>query len=205
MKYEDTIALIKKYGITFADSSVVKNVEDAAKVAKYPVALKVLSAEILHKSDKGCVKLNITDEVSLRKAYSEIISNAGGAKVDGVLVQKMAKPGLELIVGGRRDEQFGPVLLFGLGGIFVEVFKDFSLRVCPIEKEDAMEMITEMKAYPLLTGVRGTKPVDIEAVADLLLKASKLLYENEQVKEIDINPVIAYENGYCAVDVRVLP
>jgi acetyl-CoA synthetase (ADP-forming) len=165
----------------------------------------VLSGEILHKSDKGCVKLNIKDEESLRKAYSEIISNAGGAEVDGVLVQKMAKPGLELIVGGRRDEQFGPVLLFGLGGIFVEVFKDFSLRVCPIEKDDAMEMIREMKAYPLLTGVRGTKPVDIGAVADLLLKASKLLYENEQVKEIDINPVIAYENGYCAVDVRVLP
>jgi acetyl-CoA synthetase (ADP-forming) len=205
MEYLSAVALIKKYDINFVDGSVVKNVEEALKVAKYPVVLKVLSDEIVHKSDRGCVKLNIKDDESLRRAYAEIISNAGKAKVDGVAVQRMAKPGLELIVGGRRDEQFGPVILFGLGGIFVEVFKDVSLRVCPLDKNDALEMIEEMRAYPLLRGVRGTKPVDIEAIANLLQRASKLLYENEQVKEMDINPVIAYEDGYCAVDVRVLP
>ena len=205
MKFQDAVALVKKYDINFAEGSVVRSVDEALKVAKYPVVLKVISEEIIHKSDQGCVKLNVKDEESLRKAYSEIISNAGKAKVDGVLVQSMAKPGSELIVGGRKDEQFGPVILFGLGGIFVEVFKDFSLRVCPIDREDAMEMITELKAYPLLKGVRGRKPADIEAIADVLQKVSKLLYENEQINEMDINPVIAYEKGYCAVDVRVLP
>ena len=205
MKYSDAVALIKKYEIDFAEGSIVGNVDEAVRVAKYPVALKILSDEIIHKSDRGCVKLNVKDEGSLRKAYSEIMSNAGNAKVEGVLVQRMAKPGLELIVGGRRDEQFGPVILFGLGGIYVEVFKDFSIRVCPIERGDALEMISEMKAYPLLTGVRGTKPVDVEAIADLLQKASSLLYKNEGIKEMDLNPVIAYEKGYCVVDVRVLP
>lgn len=205
MKYQDAVALIKKYDINFVEGNVVRTVDEALKVAKYPVALKVISDEIIHKSDQGCVKLNVKDEDSLRKAYSEVISNAGGAKVDGVLVQSMAKPGSELIVGGRKDEQFGPVILFGLGGIFVEVFKDFSLRVCPIERADALEMITEIKAYPLLRGVRGRKPVDIEAIAEVLQKVSKLLYENEQIKEMDVNPVIVYEKGYCAVDVRVLP
>jgi acetyltransferase len=205
MKFQDAVALVKKYDINFAEGSVVRSVDEALKVAKYPVVLKVISEEIIHKSDQGCVKLNVKDEESLRKAYSEIISNAGKARVDGVLVQSMAKPGSELIVGGRKDEQFGPVILFGLGGIFVEVFKDFSLRVCPIDREDAMEMITELKAYPLLKGVRGRKPADIEAIADVLQKVSKLLYENEQINEMDINPVIAYEKGYCAVDVRVLP
>ena len=205
MKYTDAISLIKRYGIDFVEGSIVGSVDDALKVAKYPVVLKVMSDEIIHKSDEGCVKLNVKDEDSLRKAYSEILSNAGKAKVEGVLVQRMAKPGSEIIIGGRRDEQFGPVILFGLGGIFVEVFKDFSLRVCPIDGEDAMEMITELKAYPLFKGVRGRKPVDIEAIADVLQKVSKLLYENERIKEMDINPVIVYEKGYCAVDVRVLP
>jgi acetyl-CoA synthetase (ADP-forming) len=205
MKYTDAVALVKKYEIEFAEGSIVKNVDEALRVAKYPVALKVMSDEILHKSDRGCVKLNIKDEESLRRAYPELLSNAGGARVDGILVQRMAKPGLELIVGGRRDEQFGPVILFGLGGVFVEVFKDVSLRVCPIDKSDALEMIKEMRAYQLLTGAGGRKPVDIEAIANLLQKASKLLYENEQISEMDINPVIAYEDGYCAVDVRVLP
>jgi len=205
MRYQEAVALLKKYDINFVEGSVVRTVDEALKVAKYPVVLKVVSDEILHKSDQGCVKLNVKDADSLRKAYLEIMSNAGNAKVDGVLVQSMAKPGLEMIVGGRRDEQFGPVILFGLGGIFVEVFKDFSLRVCPIGRDDALEMITELKAYPLFKGVRGSKPADIEAIADVLQKVSKLLYENEQINEMDINPVIAYEKGYCAVDIRVLP
>jgi acyl-CoA synthetase (NDP forming) len=204
MKYLDAVALLKMYGIEFAEGSISRSVDEALRVAQYPVALKVLSDEILHKSDKGCVKLNIKDEDSLRKAYSELMANAGNARIDGIFVQKMAKPGHELIVGGRRDEQFGPVILFGLGGIFVEVFKDFSLRVCPIDKADAMEMISEIKGYPLLSGYRGEKPVDMEAIIELLLKTSRLLYDNEKVKEMDMNPVIVYEKGYCAVDVRVI-
>jgi len=205
MKYQDAVALVRKYGINFVEGSVVRTVDEALKVAKYPAVLKIVSDDVIHKTDKGCVKLNIEDADSLRRTYSEIVSNAGDAKVDGVLVQSMAKPGLEMIVGGRRDEQFGPVILFGLGGIFVEVFKDFSLRVCPLEEDDALEMIGEIEAYPLFKGVRGSKPVDIEAVVDVLQKVSKLLYENEQIGEMDINPIMVYEKGYCAVDVRVLP
>jgi len=205
MKYSDALELVKRYQIDFAEGIVVRNVEDAVKFAEYPVALKVVSDEILHKTDKGCVKLNIKDEQTLRKTYPEILLNAGQAKIDGILVQKMAKPGIELIIGGRKDEQFGPVILFGLGGIFVEIFKDFSLRLCPIDRSDALEMISEMKAYPLLTGARGRKPVDLEAIAGLLQKVSKLLWENKNIQELDLNPVIAYEKGCCAVDVRVLP
>jgi acyl-CoA synthetase (NDP forming) len=204
MKYLDAVALLKMYGIEFAEGSISRSVDEALRVAQYPVALKVLSDDIVHKSDRGCVKLNVKDAESLRKAYSELMTNAGNARIDGILVQKMAKPGHELIVGGRRDEQFGPVILFGLGGIFVEVFKDFSLRVCPIDKADAMEMISEIKGYPLLSGYRGEKPVDMEAIIELLLKTSRLLYDNEKIKEMDMNPVIVYEKGYCAVDVRVI-
>jgi len=204
MKYTDAVALVKRYGVEFLEGVVTRSVEEAVKVAEYPVAVKVISEEITHKTDRGCVKLNIKDEECLRGSYEEVVRNAGGARVEGVLVQKMAKPGVELIVGGRRDEQFGPVVLFGLGGIFVEVFKDFSLRVCPIERNDAVEMMQEVKAYPILAGARG-KRYDVEAVADLLQKVSKLLYENEQIMEMDLNPVIVYERGYCAVDVRVMP
>lgn len=204
MKYLDAVALIKRYDVEFAEGSIARNVDEALRVAKYPVALKVLSDEILHKSDRGCVKLNVKDDESLRKAYSELLVNAGEARIDGILVQRMAKAGSELIVGGKKDEQFGPLILFGLGGIFVELFKDFSLRVCPVDKADAMEMISEIKGYPLLCGYRGRKPVDIEAIAELLQRVSKLLYENEQIKEMDMNPIIVYEKGYCAVDVRVI-
>jgi acyl-CoA synthetase (NDP forming) len=204
MKYTDAVALVKRYGVEFLEGVVTRSVEEAVKVAEYPVAVKVISEEITHKTDRGCVKLNIKDEECLRGSYEEVVRNAGGARVEGVLVQKMAKPGVELIVGGRRDEQFGPVVLFGLGGVFVEVFKDFSLRVCPIERNDAVEMMQEVKAYPILAGARG-KRYDVEAVADLLQKVSKLLYENEQIMEMDLNPVIVYERGYCAVDVRVMP
>lgn len=204
MRYEDAVALLRRYGVEFAEGVLTSNVEEAVRFGKYPVALKVISEEITHKTDRGCVKLNVGDEESLRRGYAEVLANAGGARIEGVLVQRMAKPGVELIVGGRRDEQFGPLILFGLGGIFVEVFKDFSLRVCPIDSSDALEMIGEIKAYPILTGARG-KAVDIKAVAELLQRVSRLLYENDGIKEMDLNPVIAYEKGYCTVDVRVVP
>ncbi|MEM3555826.1 MAG: acetate--CoA ligase family protein [Candidatus Micrarchaeia archaeon] len=204
MRYSEAVALVKRYGVEFLEGVVTRSVEEAVKVAEYPVAIKIVSEEITHKTDRGCVKLNIKDEGSLRKNYEEVLRNAGGAKIEGVLVQRMAKPGVELIVGGRRDEQFGAVVLFGLGGVFVEVFRDFSLRVCPIDREDALEMMKEVKAYPILAGARGAK-YDVEALADLLQKVSKLLYENKQINEMDLNPVIVYEKGYCAVDVRVMP
>jgi acetyl-CoA synthetase (ADP-forming) len=119
-------------------------------------------------------------------------------------VEKMAKQGTETIIGAKRDPQFGPVILFGLGGIFVEIFKDVSFRVAPITKEDAMEMITELKAYPILKGIRGRSPSDVEAVAASLLKVSSMVMDLPEIKELDLNPTIVYEKGCRIVDARVI-
>ena len=204
---EGISALLSRYGVHLAKEEVARSPDGAAEAAKrigYPVVLKVISSEIIHKSDSGCVKTNIVGEHDLRSAYGTIMKNAGKAKVDGILVQKMAKKGLELIVGGKKDAQFGPLVLFGLGGIYVEVFKDVSIRVCPITKAEAHEMMDEIKGAPLLKGVRGTVPVDREKLAHLIMSVSKMLYENQGICELDLNPIIAYADGCLAVDVRVV-
>jgi len=199
-------ALLRKYKISPIKSGVAKSEAEALKLAsklKYPVALKVISPDILHKSDRGCVKPGIEDKNALRKAYSEIMANAKGSRFEGMLVQKMGRKGVELIIGGKRDAQFGQLIMFGLGGIFVEIFKDVSVRVCPITPEDAAEMIREIKAYPILAGARGTKPVDEEELIGLLVKTSRMLVK-ENPKELDFNPVIADSEGYDIVDVRII-
>lgn len=204
---EGILRLLARYGVRVVEESVARSPEEAARVAAkigYPVVLKVVSDEITHKTDRGCVKVNIVNERDLRSAYAQIMHNAGNAKVKGMLVQKMVRKGLELIVGGKKDEQFGPLILFGLGGIFVEVLKDVSVRVCPVSMEEAREMIGEIGGSPLLKGARGTIPVDTEKLARLLVNVSRMLYENQEICELDLNPVIAYENGYLAVDVRVI-
>lgn len=206
LDFESSAAMLKRYGIRFPDYEIAKSPADASRIAKklgYPVALKLISKEIVHKTDVGGVKLNIPDEKQLAAAYSEIAAAVPKAKLDGILVQKMAPAGVELLVGGKQDVQFGPVLAFGLGGIFVEIFKDVSLRICPIEKSDAREMIREIKGYPILAGARNTKPVDEGALVDLLVSMSKLMMENK-VTELDLNPVMAYNKGYLAVDVRIM-
>jgi acetyl-CoA synthetase (ADP-forming) len=199
-------ALLRKYKIAPVKSGIAKTEAEALRIAaklKYPVALKIISPDILHKSDRGCVQTSIAGKAELKKAYSEIMANAKGSRVDGMLVQKMGRHGVELIVGGKRDPQFGQLILFGMGGIFVEVFKDVSMRICPIAPEDAAEMIREIKAYPILAGARGTKPVDEEALIELLVKTSRLLVK-ENPKELDFNPVIADSEGYDIVDVRII-
>ncbi len=204
---EGMTKLLGKYGIRVAEEGIARSPKEAAAFARkfgYPVVLKIVSDEIIHKSDAGCVKTNIVNEHDLLSAYAVIMRNAGKARVQGMLVQKMARKGLELIVGGKKDPQFGPLILFGIGGIFVEVFRDVSLRVCPITKADALEMMDEIKGAPLLKGVRGTVPVDREKLAQLLVSVSKMLYENQGICELDLNPVIAYADGYLTVDVRVI-
>ncbi len=199
--------LLAKHGVRIAQESVARSPDEAAGIAEkigYPVVLKVVSDEILHKTDCGCVKVNLVSEHDLRSAYTQIMHNAGSAKVKGMLVQKMVKKGIELIVGGKKDEQFGQLILFGLGGIFVEVLKDVSVRVCPITIDEAREMIGEINGSPLLKGARGTVPVDTEKLAHLLVNVSKMLDENQEICELDLNPIIAYEDGYLAVDVRVI-
>lgn len=188
-------------GIKMAKSIVCKNYEELLKAEeslKYPVVLKILSSDILHKTDAGCVKIDIKTKEDLRESYNEVMENARNfnpsASIDGVLVQEMVEQGLELIIGMKKDSQFGPVVMFGLGGIYVEVFQDIALRLLPVDRFDAVEMIKETKIYQVIKGARG-KEYDFEAVVDTLLKISDLVEQNEEIEEIDLNPFFLYEKG----------
>jgi len=210
----EALALAEHYGIPVAKYGIALSEEDVEKVIKsvgFPAVAKVVSPDISHKSDVGGVILGIQDAESALKAYRQIMENVRrnvpSARVAGVLYQKMAEPGyVEVIVGATRDPTFGPVIMFGIGGIFVEVLKDVSFRVAPLEPEDAEEMIKEIKTYRILEGYRGMPPRDIEAVKDMLIKVSKLMLEVSEVQDIDLNPIMLYERGKgaVAVDVRVI-
>jgi len=203
--------ICKLYGINVPDGYLVKSVDEALEAAKklgYPVVLKVVSPQVLHKSDIGGVVIDINSEQALIEAYNTIISNVEtkipNAEVIGFLIEKMARPSTEVIIGMTRDPQFGSVIMFGLGGIFVELFKDVSFRIAPLERRDAEEMIKEIKAYPLLEGFRGREPADIDSLINLLLKVSKFSIEFEDIKEIDLNPVFVYKDGLITVDARMI-
>ncbi|HID27555.1 MAG TPA: acetyl-CoA synthetase [Methanosarcinales archaeon] len=202
--------LLSKYGIPVTKEFIAKNTKEAIQFAEqigFPVAMKIVSKEITHKSDSGCVLLNIDlDEVE--EGFNTIINNANKhvpyPTIDGVLISEMVQSGIETIVGVKRDPQFGAVIMFGLGGIFVEVFKDVSLRVAPITKFDAINMIKEIKGYKILKGFRGCKEYDIDSVVDVLLSVSKISEEINNLLELDINPLIVQEKGVVAVDARIL-
>ncbi|MFA6530983.1 MAG: acetate--CoA ligase family protein [Candidatus Micrarchaeia archaeon] len=196
--------LMEKYNFKLIPYGVAKSKDEAAAIANkigYPIVLKVVSPEITHKTDVGGVKVNIKNGEMLKLAYDDIASCAKGKKLDGILVQKMARKGVELIVGGKKDEQFGHMIVLGLGGIYVEIFRDITARICPIEEEDIMEMVAELKAHPLITGARGRKPIHLKSLTKLLLDVCKFL-KTEDIKEMDLNPVIFDENGCDIVDVR---
>ena len=180
----------------------------AAGKLGYPVVMKIVSPQITHKSDIGGVKLRLQSRAQVGTAYDEIMAAAGKkapkALVEGVSVQKMAEPGMELVIGMTRDPQFGPMLMFGLGGTTVEVLKDVAFRITPLTREDAGSMIRQIKGFPLLQGYRGQPPVDIEYLEELLLKLSAFIEENPEIKEMDINPLIAYKRGAVAVDARII-
>ncbi len=204
-------SLISYYGIPTTKVRVAENENDAVKAANeigYPVVLKIVSPDVVHKSDVGGVKVNLRSEEEVRNAYRSIISsvreNVPNARIVGVLVQEFAPPGLELIIGLIRDPQFGPTVMFGLGGIFVEVYRDVSFRVAPLTEEDADSMIKEIKAYKLLTGFRGMEPVDLESLKDALVKAGQVGLDNDDISEMDLNPVIAYPKGLKVVDARII-
>ncbi len=203
--------VLKYYKIPLVKGEIIKSLEEAKKFVEkvgYPVVLKVVSRQIIHKTDVGGVILDIDNEKKLYQAYHEIIKNvekkAPKATIDGLFIQEMVKEGIEVIIGGKHDSTFGQTIAFGLGGIFVEVFEDVSFRVVPITREDAIEMMKEIKGYKILKGYRGKKPVDLEALTDILLKTSKMLEENPEIKELDINPVFALPNGAVAVDARII-
>ncbi|RLE83144.1 MAG: acetyl-CoA synthetase [Thermoprotei archaeon] len=203
--------LCSLYGIPVAKSRVAKSKEEALKIASeigYPVVLKIVSPDVLHKSDVGGVIVNIKSEEELVKAYDRMMSSVKekkpDAKIKGVLVQEMVPQATEVIIGGIRDPQFGPAVMFGLGGIFVEIFRDVSFRIAPIDEEDAWEMIHEIKGFQILKGYRGTTPADIEALVDAIVKTSNMLTENSEIDQLDLNPVFVFEKGVKVIDARVI-
>jgi acyl-CoA synthetase (NDP forming) len=204
-------AVCVAYGIPVTKFNVAKNEQQAVKFAEemgFPVVLKIVSQDIIHKSDAGGVIVNLKDANAVRAGYNKILENTvkfkANARIVGVLVQKMAPQATEVIVGSIKDPQFGQTLMFGLGGIFVELLKDVTFRIAPITEQDATEMIVGVKAYPLLNGYRGNPPADVEAIVNVLLAVSKLVMDHPEIKELDLNPIMAYEKGATTVDARII-
>ena len=203
--------LIKKAGINVVDTRLAVSKEEAVGIGDqlgYPVVMKISSKEVTHKSDAGGVKLGIQSSEELGIAYDEIYASVADkfpkATIEGVTVQKAARPGVEVIIGMFTDAQFGPVLMFGLGGIFVEVIKDVSFRIVPLAQKDSKRMIREIKGYPLLEGYRGQEKVDISNLESILLNLSKFVEQYPEIKEFDLNPIFAYSDGAVVVDARVI-
>lgn len=200
-----------EYGIPVTNFKVAKNEAEAVQFAReigFPIVLKIVSPDVIHKFDVGGVILNLNSETEVRTAYNEILENVKkhkpNARILGIFVQEMAPQSTEVIVGATKDPQFGPALMFGLGGIFVEVLKDVTFRIAPISESDAREMITEVKAYPILKGYRGQPPADVEAIVKILLNTSRLVMEHQEIKELDLNPIMVYEKGAKTVDARII-
>jgi acetyl-CoA synthetase (ADP-forming) len=199
------------YDIPVTKFKLAKNDAEAVEHATsigFPVVLKIVSPDIIHKSDVGGVIIGVKNVKEVRSAYKQIMNNVRkhnpSAKIVGILVQEMAPAGTEVIVGSIKDPQFGPAIMFGLGGVFVEVLKDVTFRVAPVTEDEAAEMISEVKAYPLLTGYRNTPPADLKAITKILLNTSKLVMDHVEIKELDLNPIMVYEKGAKTVDARII-
>ena len=203
--------ILAEAGINCTDTRLAKGKDDAVSLSEgigYPVVLKISSVDITHKSDAGGVKVNLKDRTEVENAFDEIMTSAKekfpDANIEGISVQGMAKSGTEVIIGMTKDAQFGPVLMFGLGGVLVEVLKDVAFRIVPLEKRDAAEMIRDIKGFKILEGYRGQDPADIPFLEDMLLKLSELVDKTEGIAEIDMNPVFAYKQGAVVVDARII-
>ena len=203
--------VFEEIGINTIETRLAVSQKEAIAISDdigFPVALKIASPDITHKSDAGGVKTGLKNKLEVKNAYKEIMASIrqkyASAKIDGVSVQSMARPGTEIIIGMFKDAQFGPVIMFGLGGVFVEVLKDVAFRVIPIVRRDAAEMITEIKGYSLLQGYRGQEPANTAILEDMLLKVSDFVEQTPEIKEIDLNPVFAYKDGAIAVDARIV-
>jgi acyl-CoA synthetase (NDP forming) len=198
-------------GIPTALGQLATSAEVAVRAADaigYPVVLKIASPDIVHKSDVGGVQLHLQDGEAVRQAFrtmqQSVAARAPGARLDGIIVQPMATPGVEVIVGMSKDATFGPVLMFGLGGVLVEVLKDITFRIVPLSRRDAREMIHDIQGFPVLAGYRGAAPADLEALQNILLTLSAYVESTPEVKEIDLNPIYAYAQGALVVDARVI-
>lgn len=205
-------SLLRTYGVDVPKELIVRNeaefLEAVAEFGHTSLAMKVVSRDILHKSDAGGVKLNLSGEAELRRGHAEILASCklykADADIEGVLLAPMARKGTEVIIGVSRDPVFGPVLMFGLGGIFVEVLEDVAFRAIPLSRDDARSMIDQIKARKILEGARGEPAVNKDALVELLLKVSSIVDVHSEILELDLNPVIAYDDGYAVVDARVI-
>jgi acyl-CoA synthetase (NDP forming) len=203
--------LLKEAGIAVVETRLATSKEKAMALSEklgFPVVMKIASVDVVHKSDAGGVKLGLKTTAQVGKAYDEIMKSIKKAfphaRIQGVSVQTMAKQGAEVIIGMSKDAQFGPVLMFGLGGVLVEILKDVSFRIVPLQPRDASEMIRDIKGFPLLQGYRGSDPIDVATLESMLLKVSAFAENTPAVKELDLNPVFAYKDGAVAVDARVV-
>jgi acyl-CoA synthetase (NDP forming) len=198
--------VLASYRIPVTIEELVDNAEDLIKAAAkigYPVVMKGCSADISHKTEKGLIRVDVRNDEEAASAFKEITAAMDGAD-RSVLVQQMVKGQRELVVGLIRDPQFGPCVMFGLGGVFTEVLKDTAFRVAPLEKRDALEMMQEIKAHKILEAVRGMAPADKDMLAEILITIGQIGIENEAIKEIDINPVIISDGKPVAVDALVV-
>ena len=203
--------LFRQNGINVIETKLATSKEEAVKFCEkigFPIALKIASPDVVHKSDAGGVKLALMTAEQVADAYEEIMEsinrNCPEATIHGISVQRMAKAGIEVIIGMTKDIQFGPLLMFGLGGVLVEVLKDVSFRLVPLTPKDARKMIQEIKGHALLKGFRGQEPADITFLETLILKVSDLVERYPEIKELDLNPVLAYKDGGVAADARII-
>jgi succinyl-CoA synthetase beta subunit len=203
--------ICRAYEMPTPDFSVARSASEAVQIAEkvsFPIVLKIVSRDILHKSEAKGVLLDLSSKEQVELGYQQIIDSAkvykSNARLEGVLVQHMAPKGIEIIVGGLRDSQFGPTVLFGLGGIFVEVLKDVTLRVAPLEEVDSREMIKGIRSYAVLEGIRGQPAADKEAIVRILQGTSRIMLENSCVEQIDLNLIMVYGTGASIVDARII-
>ena len=198
--------LLASAGVPVAETQLAITADEAVNAAEeigYPVVMKIVSPEIAHKSDVGGVVVGVENSDDVRSIFEEInrsvADKAPQAEIDGVAIQAMVPQGTEIIVGSTTDEQFGPVMMFGLGGVFVEILEDVAFRIVPLEPKDASDIVREIKGFPLLDGARGREKADLDSLENLILKVSNHVDENPQIAELDLNPVFAYSDGVVAV------
>ena len=203
--------LLREYGIPVPDFKLIKSEDEIVGLAKeinFPIVMKIVSPDIIHKTEAGGVKVGIKDEKEAKAAYQDIIYKVKKykkeAKISGIIAYSMIPQGTEIIIGIMKDPHFGPVIMFGLGGIFVEILKDISFRILPLEERDAEEMISEIKGYQILKGIRGETPKDVKSIRDVLMKISQLVMDNPEIKEIDLNPIFVFEKALQVVDARMI-
>ncbi|MCA9820637.1 MAG: acetate--CoA ligase family protein, partial [Nitrosarchaeum sp.] len=209
---EEGQEVLKAYGLPLPESALAKTEDEAIKIAKkigYPVVMKIVSPQIIHKSDAGGVKVNLTNDDEIRSAFKTITANAKkynkDAEIKGVLIVEMVKGGKELIIGSKLEPGFGPVIMLGMGGIYVEVLKDVTFKLAPVTNMEADDMIASIKTQKLLQGVRGEKPSDVTKLSECIQRLSQLVTDFNEIKELDMNPVLVLEKGKgCKIlDVRI--